>query len=200
MTARPRSCRRTTSAPPSVATRPLFRSGRSSSPTMTASELVRDDLQQRPTPSKPRPVGSVAVIGLILSLAGILLMIVAAVRLRDYNGGGPISTVVGLVLVIGSLYPLWPSFLAFKGARERSALLRDDQLVMARRAAAGGREEAQIAMGYAAGAIVVAGVVLVGVARPGGSGPKVFPPPGPPKGVPPQIPALLAGIMGGVGG
>src|SRR3954447_209175 len=168
MTARPRSCRRTTSAPPSVATRPLFRSGRSSSPTMTASELVRDDLQQRPTPSKPRPVGSVAVIGLILSLAGILLMIVAAVRLRDYNGGGPISTVVGLVLVIGSLYPLWPSFLAFKGARERSALLRDDQLVMARRAAAGGREEAQIAMGYAAAAIVVAGLLLMAFANDGG--------------------------------
>ncbi|HVH94453.1 MAG: amino acid ABC transporter permease [Nocardioidaceae bacterium] len=135
---------------------------------MTASELVRDDLQQRPTPSKPRPVGSVAVIGLILSLAGILLMIVAAVRLRDYNGGGPISTVVGLVLVIGSLYPLWPSFLAFKGARERSALLRDDQLVMARRAAAGGREEAQIAMGYAAAAIVVAGLLLMAFANDGG--------------------------------
>src|SRR3954449_10916558 len=168
MTARPRSCRRTTSVPPSAATRLLFPSGRSSSPAMTTSELVREDLQRRPTPSKPRPVGSVAVIGLTLTIAGILLMIVAATRLRDYNGGGPISTTVGVVLVIGSLYPLWPSFLAFKAARERSALLRDDHLVMARRAAAGGREEAQIAMGYAAAAFVVSGLLLMAFANDGG--------------------------------
>jgi polar amino acid transport system permease protein len=135
---------------------------------MTASELVRDDLQHRPTPSKPRPVGGVAVIGLILSLVGILLMVVAAAQLRDYNGGGPISTVVGVVLVLGSLYPLWPTFLAFKAARERSALLRDDHLVMARRAAAGGREEAQIAMGYAAAAFVVSGLLLMAFANSGG--------------------------------
>src|SRR4051794_41983179 len=124
---------------------------------MTASELVREDLQHRPTPSKPRPVASVAMIGLILALAGILLMIIAAARLRDYNGGGPISTVVGLVLVIGSLYPLWPSFLAFKAARERSALLRDDQLVMGRRAAAGGGGGGANAQGGAARADGVGG-------------------------------------------
>jgi polar amino acid transport system permease protein len=95
-------------------------------------------------------------------------MIVAAARLRDYNHGGPISTVVGAVLVIGSLYPLWPTFLAFKAARQRAALLRDDQLVMARRAAAGGREEAQIAMGYAAAALVISGLLLMAFANSGG--------------------------------
>jgi polar amino acid transport system permease protein len=73
-----------------------------------------------------------------------------------------------LVLVVGSLYPLWPTFLAFKASRQRSALLRDDQLVMARRAAAGGREEAQIAMGYAAAALVVAGLLLMAFANSGG--------------------------------
>lgn len=135
---------------------------------MTASELVREDLQHRPTPSKPRPVGGVAAVGLILSLLGILLMIVAAARLRAYNHGGPISTIAGAVLVIGSLYPLWPTFLAFKAARQRAALLRDDQLVLARRAAAGGREEAQIAMGYAAAALVISGLLLMAFANSGG--------------------------------
>jgi len=40
--------------------------------------------------------------------------------------------------------------------------------VMARRAAAGGREEAQIAMGYAAAAVIVAGLILVAFANSGG--------------------------------
>ena len=135
---------------------------------MTASELVREDLQHRPPPSKPRRVEGVATGGLLLALLGILLMVVAAIRLRDFNNGGPISTIVGALLVIASLYPLWPTWLAFKGARQRTSLLKDDQLVLARRAAAGGREEAQIAMGYAAAALVVAGLLLMAFANSGG--------------------------------
>jgi polar amino acid transport system permease protein len=53
-------------------------------------------------------------------------------------------------------------------ARLRGSLLRDGQLVMARRAAAAGREEAQIAMGYAAAAVIVAGLLLMAFANSGG--------------------------------
>jgi polar amino acid transport system permease protein len=72
------------------------------------------------------------------------------------------------LLVLASLYPLWPSLQSFAAARQRAALLRDDQLVLARRAAAAGREEAQIAMGYAGAAIIVAGMLLVAFANKGG--------------------------------
>jgi polar amino acid transport system permease protein len=111
---------------------------------------------------------AVAVTGLLLAVVGIALMVLAASRLRDYNHGGLISTLVGAVLVIGSLYPLWPSFQSFAAARQRGALLADNQLVLARRAAATGREEAQIAMGYAAAAIVVSCMLLVAFANEGG--------------------------------
>jgi polar amino acid transport system permease protein len=110
----------------------------------------------------------VALLGLLLTVVGIALVVLAALRLRDFNEGGVISTAVGAVLVIGSLYPLWPSLRSFAASRERAALLRDDQLVAARRAAAAGREEAQIAMGYAAAAIIVAGILLVAFANNGG--------------------------------
>ncbi len=135
---------------------------------MTATRLVSDDLQPSPPPSPPRRVGGVAVAGLVLALVGIALMVLAASRLRDYNDGGPISTVVGALLVLGSLYPLWPSFQSFGAARRCSSLMREEQLVQARRASAAGREEAQIAMGYAAAAIVVAGILLMAFANSGG--------------------------------
>ncbi len=130
--------------------------------------LVSGDLQASPTPSQPRPVTGVALVGLLLSVIGVALVALGAVRLRDYNSGGPVSTIVGAVLVIVSLYPLWPSFRSFAAGRERAALLRDDQLVLARRSAAAGREEAQIAMGYAVAAIVVAGLLLMAFANSGG--------------------------------
>lgn len=109
-----------------------------------------------------------AVTGLLLAVVGITLMVLAALRLRDYNDGAVAATVIGAVLVIGSLYPVWPSIQSFAADRKRSALLRDDQLVAARRAAAAGREEAQIAMGYAGAAIIVAGIVLMAFANDGG--------------------------------
>src|SRR3954471_10411226 len=135
---------------------------------MSASGLVREEIQPSPTPTPPQPVAGIAVVGLVVSLVGIALMVAAALRLRDYNGHGPISTVVGAAFVVLSLYPLWPSFRSFVAARERGALLRDGQLVPARRSAAAGREEAQIAMGYAAAAIIVAGLLLMAFANEGG--------------------------------
>jgi polar amino acid transport system permease protein len=134
---------------------------------MTASRLVSDDLQRGPAPSPPRPVTGVAAGALVLTVAGILCMVAAAMRLRDYNNGGIVSTAVAAVFVLLSLYPLWPTAQSFSAARERSALLRDDQLVPARRSAAAGREEAQIAMGFAAAALIVAGLLLMVFANAG---------------------------------
>ncbi|MGH3509569.1 MAG: hypothetical protein ACRDPI_04990, partial [Nocardioidaceae bacterium] len=123
---------------------------------MSASRLVTEELQQSPTPSPPRPVIRVAGVGLLLSLAGTALMVWATLRLRDYNHGGVVSTVIGAVFVLATLYPFWPAVRSFAAARERTTLMRADQLVPARRAAAAGREEAQIAIGYAVAAILVA--------------------------------------------
>lgn len=135
---------------------------------MSGTGLVTDELQASPTPSQPRPVVGLAVVGLVLALVGITLTVTAALRLRDYNSDGVISTIVGAVLVLLSLYPLWPAFKAFAGDRERSRLLGDDKLVPARRASAAAREEAQIAMGYALAAIILAGLLLMAFANGGG--------------------------------
>jgi polar amino acid transport system permease protein len=143
---------------------------------VSASGLVSGDLQPAPTPSQPRPVTGIALVGLILAIIGIVLMVLAAMHLRDYNGGGVIATAVGVVLVVAALYPLWPASQAFAAGRQRGALLRDDKLVLARRAAAAGREESQIAMGYAAAAIIVAGLLLIAFANSdsGGIAPTFF--------------------------
>jgi len=135
---------------------------------MSASGLVNEELQPSPTPSQPRPVVGLAAVGLALSLVGIALTVAAALRLRDYNGNGAVSTIIGAVFVVLSLYPLWPAFRAFAGDRQRSRLLRDGQLVPARRASAAAREEAQIAMGYAAAAMIVAALLLMAFANSGG--------------------------------
>jgi polar amino acid transport system permease protein len=136
---------------------------------MTAtSNLVTEELQPGPAPSPPRPVLPLAVVGLVFSAAGIALMALAATRIRDYNHGNAVATTIGAVFVLLALYPLWPTVQAFSGARQRAMLLRDDQLVPARRASAAGREEAQIAMGYGAAAIIVSGLLLMSLANSGG--------------------------------
>jgi polar amino acid transport system permease protein len=135
---------------------------------VTASDLVSQEPQAAPAPSKPRQVTGIAVVGLLFAAAGIVLMIIAALRLRDYNHGDVAATVVGAVFVAGSLYPLWPSLRSFAAVRKRAALLGKDQLVPARRAAAAGREEARIAMGYATAAMIVAGLLLLAFANAGG--------------------------------
>jgi polar amino acid transport system permease protein len=135
---------------------------------MTTTALVSDELQPTPTPSPPRTVYRIAAAGLVVAVVGIALVVLAGLKLRDYNHDGPISTIVAALLVIASLYPLWPSLRSFRADRERARLLREDDLVAARRASAGGREEAQIALGYAAAAIVVAGLLLMAFANDGG--------------------------------
>lgn len=132
---------------------------------MTASELVNQELQTGPPPSKPRPVIAVAVTGLVFAVVGVLLMLLAVKQLRDYNHDGAAATVVGAVLVVGSLYPLWPTLQSFAAARRRAALLADNQMAPARRASAAGREEARIAMGYAVATMIVAGLLLFAFAN-----------------------------------
>jgi len=135
---------------------------------MSATGLITEELQPSPTPSPPRRVAGLAVVGLAMAVAGVAVAVLAAQRLRDYNNDGVVSTVVGAVLVVLSLYPLLPAFKAFAGDRQRSKLLRGGDLVPARRAAAAAREEAQIAMGYAAAALIVAGLLLMAFANDGG--------------------------------
>jgi polar amino acid transport system permease protein len=143
---------------------------------MTASELVSEELQSAPAPSAPRPVTRVAVVGLLCAVGGIALTVWGALRLRDYNHGNTAATIVGAVLMLASLYPLWPSLRSFAADRKRAALLRDDKVVPARRAAAAGREEARIAMGYAAAVAIVAGLVLFALASAGGIASTFFKP------------------------
>jgi len=135
---------------------------------MTSSSLVNEELQPTPTPSQPRPVSGLAAVGLVLAVIGIAMTVTAALRLRDYNDNGVISTILGIIFVVCSLYPLWPTFRAFQHGARRTALLKDDQLVPARRVAAAGREEAQIAMGYAAGVVILSGILLAAFANDGG--------------------------------
>jgi polar amino acid transport system permease protein len=127
---------------------------------MSASILVNEELQSTPPPSPPRPVIGLAVLGAVLAVAGTLLALDAAKALRDFNHGGVVSTIVGAVLVLASLYSWWPALQSFRAARERSTLLRNDELVAARRVAARGREEALISMGYAAAVVIVSGLLL----------------------------------------
>ncbi|WP_162308114.1 amino acid ABC transporter permease [Segeticoccus rhizosphaerae] len=100
-------------------------------------------------------------------MVGIALMVFAGLLLRDYNHGGIFSTIVAIILVLGSLYPLWPTIQGFRGGAKRNRLLHNDELVAARRASARGREDATIGLGYGAAAIIVAGLLLLGLTNSG---------------------------------
>lgn len=134
---------------------------------MTAHSLVRDDVQEAPEPSAPSKVTGVAVIALVVDVIGILLMLYGVKLLRDYNHGNVFSTVVGVILLLASLYPLWPTFQGFSGGAKRAKLLGDDQLVPARRVAARGREDAAIGVGYGAAVIIVAAVLWLAMTNQG---------------------------------
>ncbi|GGB29968.1 hypothetical protein GCM10011492_20460 [Flexivirga endophytica] len=128
---------------------------------MSTHSLVRDDVQQAPEPSAPAKVTGVAGIALIVDLIAIALMLYSVKLLRDYNHGNTASTIVGVILLLASLGPLWPTFQGFLGAGKRAKLLGDKQLVAARRAAARGREDTAIGIGYGAAVLIVAGVLLL---------------------------------------
>lgn len=135
---------------------------------MTSPSLVTDELQPSPPLSQPSGVLGKAIAGLGLSVISIAMTVSAALQLRSYNGDGPISTTVGGLFVAFSLYPLWPTFRAFSSASKRSALLRAEKLVAARRAAATGGDHALVAIGYSAGVVILAGLLLMVLANGGG--------------------------------
>ncbi|HWC22066.1 MAG TPA: amino acid ABC transporter permease [Flexivirga sp.] len=134
---------------------------------MSAHQLVRDDVQKAPEPSAPSKVTGVAVAALVVDLIGIALMLYAVKLLRDYNHDNAAATVVGVILVLISLYPLWPTIQGFLGAGKRAKLLADKQLVAARRTAARGREDAAIGVGYGAAVIIVGGVLWLAMTSEG---------------------------------
>jgi polar amino acid transport system permease protein len=134
---------------------------------MSAS-LVSEELQPAPTPSQPRPVFGLGVVGLLLAVLGTAFMAYVAKLLRDYNHENAPATIVAIVLVAGTLAAWVPAFRSFGEARKRSALLAQDELVAARRVAARGREHALVSMGYAATSVVVAGIGWFVLANNGG--------------------------------
>lgn len=134
---------------------------------MSAPGLVRDDIQSAPEPSPPKPVLNVALIALLLAIIGVLMMVWAAVLLRDFNDGGTIATIIGIILVVLALYPFWPTLHGFSHARKRSALLAKGQLVAARRTAASGREDTMVGMGYAVAVMIVAGLLILALINKG---------------------------------
>lgn len=125
--------------------------------TATVSEW---NAQASPRRRPPRPVTRLAVAAGVLALIGVGSMAMAGMALRDYNHSGPISTSVAVVLVLIGVAPIALSLRAVPSARARSRLLRDHQVVLARRAAAKGRDQAQLAAGYAAGVIILAAILL----------------------------------------
>jgi polar amino acid transport system permease protein len=135
---------------------------------MSASILVNEELQPGPAPSPPRSVTPLATIGLVIAILATALMVKAATMLRHYNHNGWVSTTVGIVLVVVSLYAWVPSIRAFGAARKRSALLAKGELVPARRMAAAGREEALISMGWATANVIVAMLLVFVLANGGG--------------------------------
>jgi len=133
-----------------------------------SSSLVNEDLQPSPTPSQPRQVYGLAGLGLVVAILATLLMAGAAKLIRDYNDNGAAATIVGVVLIVLSLYPWLFAFRAFGKGRERAGLLAKDELVAARRVAATGREEAFISMGWAAAVLIVGMLILFVFANDGG--------------------------------
>jgi polar amino acid transport system permease protein len=133
-----------------------------------STSLVNEELQPSPTPSRPRGVAGLGITALVCGILGTLAMAYAGKLLRDYNHNGPVSTTVAVLLVVASLAAWVPSVMSFGYAQRRAKLLGDKNLVAARRTAARGRELALIGMGYAATALVVAGILVFILANDGG--------------------------------
>lgn len=134
---------------------------------MSTTNLIREDTQSTPSPSPPQPVLPLALIALLASAAGVAFTAFVGYKLREFNHGGIKSTIIAVVFVVLALYPLLPTFKAFGANTKRSSLLRDKELVSARRASAGGREEAFIGIGYAAAVVIAAGVLYLALANNG---------------------------------
>ena len=135
---------------------------------MSTTSLVSEELQPSPPPSRPPGVAGLGVVALVCAAVATLAMAYAGKLLRDYNHNGALSTTVAVILVIVSVIPWVPSVMSFGYVQRRAKLLRESDLVGARRTAAAGRELALIGMGYAAATLVLAGVLIFVLANNGG--------------------------------
>lgn len=122
--------------------------------------LITETLQLAPPKHPPRPVIQLAVAGAVAAIVGAALMVWASAQLIAYDQNSWLATTAAVLLVAASTYPLLPAARAFRESRRRSKFVQADDMVLARRAAAEGREEAQIALGWAAAAAIVAAIVL----------------------------------------
>ena len=92
---------------------------------MSTSSLVNEELQPSPTPSQPAGVAGLGVLALVCAAIATLAMVYAGKLLRDYNHGGTVSTLVGVVLVAATVVPWIPSLRSFGYVQRRAKLLRD---------------------------------------------------------------------------
>jgi polar amino acid transport system permease protein len=125
---------------------------------MTSTGLVTDELQPSPEPAPPPGVTQPATIAVVLTIVATLGAIYEGSLIRSYNNGSAVSTIAAVVIVLASGLAWWSCFKALRAIPARASLIADEKVVEARRLAARGREDAQIAMGYA-----VAGLVVVGL-------------------------------------
>jgi polar amino acid transport system permease protein len=126
---------------------------------MTSSGLVTDELQPSPEPAPPPDVTRVATVAVVLTAVATAGAVYERSLIRSYNHGSLASTLSAIVIVLASALAWWPCYKAVRAVPARAALIANDKVVDARRLAARGREDAQIAMGYAAAGLVVVGLL-----------------------------------------
>jgi polar amino acid transport system permease protein len=126
---------------------------------MSSTGLVSDELQPSPEPAPPPGVTRQATIALALTAVATAGAVYEGSLVRSYNHNSAFSTIAAVVIVLASGLAWWACVKAIGAIRARSTLMAQDKIVDARRRAARGREDAQIAMGYAAAGLVVVGLL-----------------------------------------
>jgi polar amino acid transport system permease protein len=126
---------------------------------MTATGLVTDELQPSPEPAPPPEVTRQATIAVALTAVATLGAIYEGSLIRSYNDNSAASTIAVVLIVLASGLAWWPCYRSIRAIPARASLIRNEKVVEARRLAARGREDAQIAMGYAAAGLVVVGLL-----------------------------------------
>ncbi|HEX4471104.1 MAG TPA: amino acid ABC transporter permease [Nocardioides sp.] len=125
---------------------------------MSSTGLVTDELQPSPEPAAPPDVTRIAVVAVVLTAVATAGAAYEGSLIRSYNHNSAVSTIVAVLIVLASALAWWSCVKSLRAIPARSSLIRAGKLVDARRLAARGREDAQIALGYA-----VAGLVVIGI-------------------------------------
>jgi polar amino acid transport system permease protein len=126
---------------------------------MSSTGLVSDELQPSPDPNPPPEVSKVAAAAAVLTAVATAGAVYEGSLIRTYNHSSAPSTIAAVIIVLSSALAWWPCAKALRAIPARSSLLADDKVVEARRLAARGREDAQIAIGYAAAGLVVVAIL-----------------------------------------